>query len=197
MPTKRLMMTATAKPGKLNADNGPQPVIKGQASAKWVACMTIITASVSRLRRCARMTPAIQAFQASSTSASASDCKNGAASSNTSAGALSIFSMGRAHNRASIAANPPIQVPEASAAHATRSASDRCPAPRFCVMTTLTPAPTRRKTMNNRPNTWWDSAKAPPAASDIRAASAVPTMPTTNPSDSSMNRGKTSVAMSG
>ena len=97
-PTMRLMTKAMAKPGR------PQPVqsliqdtpnidgtpcIKGQAKLTCTACITAMTHMVSRVRKCARMTLAMQAFQASNSKANDNACNKGVAKTNTSGGALS------------------------------------------------------------------------------------------------------------
>ena len=136
-PTKRLMTSATAKPGKpipgqseMNFNQGA-PCIRGQARLTCTACITNMTHKVSRVRKCARMTLAMQAFQASNSKANDKACNSGTASANTSGGALSSCSKGVANNKATTAMLPPIHVPAANAARATRSASANCLAPRF------------------------------------------------------------------
>ena len=88
---------------------------------------------------------------------------------------------------------PPSQVLAPTALRASASAVSRRPAPRACVTTTPTPAPTTRNSTKSMPTTWFVSAKAAPAWSDNRAASTVPTTPTPMPNSSSSASGQISV----
>ena len=54
-----------------------------------------------------------------------------------------------------------------------------------------------RKKMKSMAVTWLAKAKAAPAVSELRAASAVPTMPTAMPSKSSMNKGQARLSKRG
>jgi hypothetical protein len=84
-----------------------------------------------------------------------------------------------------------------SVASATASATARRPPPRLCDTTTLTPAPTIRKSTNSIASTWFATANAAPAMSETLAASTVPTMPTPMPSASSSRSGAAMLARRG
>ena len=152
--------------------------------------MATITARVSRARRWARMTAVMVAFQASSSMAGANATNRGMASGSTSGGAFISRNSGAAIVAATSATARPIQLLAPSTARATASACSRRPAPKAWAMTTPTPAPTMRNTMNRVPNTWCANAKAAPDASEARAASTVPAMPTKLPSSSSTSSGQ-------
>ena len=196
-PSRRDSSSASAKPGSPSPGQLPAPPISGTASDRWVACISSITTSVSRVRRWARITAAIDAFQASTSIAGASHSSRGSASGSTSGGAFSSRNSGNAPSAAASATAPPTQVLAPSAARATASAASRRPAPRPCVTTTPTPAPTTRNRMNSIATTWLASAKAAPALSDSRAASTVPMTPTAMPSSSSRNSGQARVKRRG
>ena len=76
------------------------------------------------------------------------------------------------------------------AARAVASATERCPAPRFCVTTTLTPMLIMRNKRKNEAWTWFDSVKAATAAADSCEAIDRPMSPTVIPSTRSANRGQ-------
>ena len=115
-PTARLKVKAKAKPGK------PAEGIKSKASSRVTSCITTITSKVSRVRMCARITLAIEAFQASSSIAGAIHCSKGKARGSTESGAFIARSKGSAASSASKAALPPSQLLAPSDARATASA---------------------------------------------------------------------------
>jgi hypothetical protein len=159
--------------------------------------MATSTSSVSRVRRWARITAAIEAFQASNRIDGASACRKGRASSITSAGVCSSASSCGAPPSAVNAPTAPIQLLAPSAASATRCAADGCPAPRLCVITTPMPEPTMRNSRNSVTEIWLAIANAAPATSDICAASEVPATPTATVSTSSTSSGQASVKIWG
>ena len=143
------------------------------------------------------MTLAMAAFQVSISSAGAIHCRKGAASGSTSGGALSSRISGSAPPSAIAAQKPPTQLLAPNAARATASAWSRRPAPSACDTTTEIPAPTMRSRMKSMAATWCASANPAAAASDSRAASAVPTRPTAMPRPSSRKSGKATGASRG
>jgi hypothetical protein len=166
--------------------------ISSSASTSCSAFMATSTASASRARRWARITPAMLAFQASSSKAGASTCRKGRASGKASAGAFIRRSSGSAANSTISVHSRPMRLLAPSAASARLRAASRWPAPSACVSTTPMPAPTMRNSRNSVICTWLASAKAPAAVSLTRAASAVATTPTAMPSANSTNSGHSS-----
>ena len=142
-PKARLIASASAKPGN------PRRGISVSDSSSCATCMATSTISVSRLRRCARITLAMEAFQASSIRAGASAIRKGCDSGSTSAGAFISRSSGPAKSSAISAVMPPSQLLAPSAARAVASATARRPPPSACVITTLMPAPMMRNRMKS------------------------------------------------
>ena len=183
-PNARLAMSAIANPVR------PHVGISATAKIKCAQCIITITASVSRTRRCARMTPAMDAFHASNNMAGARACRKGVANGNTSIGACMMLSNNAAPPNANDAVRTPTHVLAPNTARATASAVSRRPLPRLCATTTLTPAPTIRKRINSIAEIWFANANAAPAGSLMRAARIVPMTPTPMPSPSSRNIGQ-------
>mmetsp|Transcript_6590 Transcript_6590/g.27259 ORF Transcript_6590/g.27259 Transcript_6590/m.27259 type:complete len:250 (-) Transcript_6590:1617-2366(-) len=166
------------------------PGMASKATASVTIWMTMTTPSASRLRRWARMTLDMLAFQASSSSAGAKACSRPRASGSTSVGVFTRPSSGPAASSAMQAPPTPSQVLAPTTARATASAWSRRPAPRAWVTATLTPAPMTRNSTNSAANTWLAMPNAAPLRSDSRAASAVPMTPMPMPSSSSSSSGQ-------
>ena len=173
--------TVTSLTGNLTGFGEAQPADGGIVGYMEGNCTVMYCASTCSITpQNTRTTP----------SATASTCRKGVASGSTSGGALMSSSSGSAATTVTSATPRPIQVLAPSPARATASAWSRRPAPRFCVMTTLTPMPTTRNRMNSAAIRWLASENAPAAVSESRAASHSPTAPTVMPSRNSAKMGQ-------
>ena len=152
--------------------------------------MLIMLRKVSRECKCARMTAPMHALSESKANAIPSTSRNGTARGNTSEGAF------RSNNKllgkidTTIPEMRPNQPLAPMAARAVASATERCPAPRFCVITTLTPMLIMRNKRKKEAWTWFDKVKAATAAADSCEAIDSPMSPTVIPSTRSAKRGQ-------
>src|SRR3990167_6342255 len=178
--------TISAAPGRPMCSTGPSR--SACTRHKSLACVCKLSCRRHNHRCTAMPKPRLIAI---------ASAKPGRPSACTALGASTRSSKGPAPRKTTIAAPMPSQVLAPSAARATWCAPETCPAPRFCVITTLTPMLITRNSRKNAPSTWLDKANAADAVSDSREASHRPSRPTPKPSTSSAIKGQASITSRG